>query len=661
MSFVTALALLVGVFVGLPVLAHMLRKGRTREHDFPPAELVPPTTTSSKERRHLDDRLLLAVRGGMLLALAVLGATPLVTCSDLAVERTNGASVAVAIVLDDSHSMRGLVGDTSRLRRAEVGAKQLLASARTGDAFALVLAGKPARLLLSATTDLSAVSRALTQVSASDRDTDLPGALDLAQQSLDTLPHSDKKIVVLSDLEDALPSALDERVRFPLPELAKKAPNCGVASATEEGQNVVVTLGCNSPQAAAGRSVELLVRGDSDAPVQAAATLQAVVGVQRQVLRRDALGLPLAVRLTGRDQLANDDEAPVAAEVPRETIAIVVDSARASAATGGPTVIEQALGALNADVVLRPLATVPDNAEDLSTFDAVLLDDPAGLSPEARGALTAWLENGHAALALLGPNAASSQLASSLQPFIREGAPWEAHDQELDPDSLSWLGPGSDTLDHVRIDSPENGRLRLDGADLPDSTVVGRWSDGVPWLLRRNLGAGIVLAAGLPASVDNSDLALRPGFLTLLQWLLDETRARTGGQMGGVGDQWLFPASAHTQVVGPDGPLKGKSAVLDGVHWEAFVPELAGLYQVTSDGTTRQRIAVLKPEELTRSPAQVPREATNTAQGGRTVRVDASPKWALFVLALFALELLIRHRTGRGRVGLESSNGYAGV
>ncbi len=40
MSFLVAAALGVGLFVALPVAAHLLRRGRARERDFPPTAWV---------------------------------------------------------------------------------------------------------------------------------------------------------------------------------------------------------------------------------------------------------------------------------------------------------------------------------------------------------------------------------------------------------------------------------------------------------------------------------------------------------------------------------------------------------------------------------------------------------------------------------------------
>src|SRR5262245_26807035 len=201
MSFLVAAALAVALLVAAPLIAHLLRRGRTPERVFPPALLVSRLEAHSKERARLEDRTLLSLRGLMVVVLAVLGATPLVRCSRLTVDRPNGASVALALVLDDSHSMRALgPGGEPRWNTALEGARQLLRSVRDGDAVAIVLSGKPARVALSATTDLAAARSALAELRQSDRASDLDNALTLARSALSKLERSERQLIVLGDL-----------------------------------------------------------------------------------------------------------------------------------------------------------------------------------------------------------------------------------------------------------------------------------------------------------------------------------------------------------------------------------------------------------------------------------------------------------------------------
>src|SRR5262249_23740956 len=143
-------------------------------------------------------------------ALALLGATPLLRCSHLALGRRGGASVALALVVDDSLSMRAPLDDgrgRTRLERALEAARQLTGGLAPGAAAAGVVAGAPARVAVASTTNLAAVEDALGAVKPSDRATDLDGALALARELLEGLPQKDRRVVLLSDLADGNPEA----------------------------------------------------------------------------------------------------------------------------------------------------------------------------------------------------------------------------------------------------------------------------------------------------------------------------------------------------------------------------------------------------------------------------------------------------------------------
>src|SRR5690606_31654912 len=252
MTFGTTLALLVGLLAALPVVAHLLRRGKTEQVEFPPAHLVPAAVVTSDKRSRLADRALLGRRFLWVRWLAGLGATRFVRCSHLAVGRAAGASVALAIVLDDSQSMRAVASGSTRSRfeLAKAGALQLLGSAREGDAIAVVGAGTQARLLLNATTDLESARQVIASLEVSDRATDLGAAVALARASLKDLPHADKRVALLSDQHDKAVPAGEPPLWIPLPDLAKPVANCGIAEAVRNANEVPVDVGCTDEDAA---------------------------------------------------------------------------------------------------------------------------------------------------------------------------------------------------------------------------------------------------------------------------------------------------------------------------------------------------------------------------------------------------------------------------
>src|SRR5690606_35825026 len=112
--------------------------------------------------------------------------------------------------------------------------------------------------------------------------------------------------------------------------------------------------------------------------------------------------------------------------------------------------------------VVRPVPIIPDDPADLSGFGALILDDPSGIAPEARVALTQWVERGGVAVAFVGPRAETLQLGSTLEPFIHGAANWETTTAKgVNVDSLAWLGPEAMSLSELE----PKGRVRLDGTE----------------------------------------------------------------------------------------------------------------------------------------------------------------------------------------------------
>ena len=647
MSFVTVLALGLALLVAAPTLAHLLRRGRANEQPFPPAALVPVTRATARERSRLEDRGLLLLRALMILCLALLGAGPLVRCSRVALGRSGGASVAIAIVVDDSASMRTrLPNGKTRFARALDGARELLTSAREGDAIALIQAGKPARLSLAASTDLQAATRAVAELRPTDRATDLGAAIALARAALSSLPHKDKRIVLLSDLAGELPAEPSSDVWAAIPELAQKTDDCGVLRAEQSGQRITATVACSTEAAARARTLRLLAK---DPSLKAEARLVVQRGEQTLTLeaKADASG---SVELSGSDQNPDNDRAEVAPESRGLSVAVHVDSEHEAVATGGAPVLEQALHALAYGAPVRPLPELPREAAELSDVAALFIDDPPGLTPETRGAIDGWLEGGAVAALFLGERAHDTQLGASLEPFLRGAVDWEplSAGANVDVASFNWLGTEAESFK----DLAPKGRARLDRALLPGSEVLGRWSDGKVLVTRLERGRGLLFSVGLPLSVDVSELPLRPGFLALLDHMVGEALRRRGPRASEAGTEWWFPATGTLQVTGSSGPLALREA--DGQR--VTTPETTGRYEISLNGKRETRFITLPADEVLSVPKQELPSAWRASKADAAPHVDASPELGWLLLGLLALEIsarfwrLLRERRAQGAI-----------
>ncbi len=643
MSFVAIVGLAVAVFVAAPYLAHRLRRRRADERPFAAAALVPPAPPRARRRSRLEDRGLFALRALSVVALAVLGASPLVRCSRLSLHREGGASVALAIVIDDSMSMRALLPASraeTRFERAKRGAYELLGSSREGDAVALVLAGAPPRVVLAATTDLAAARVALAAVTQSDRGTDLDGAVAISRALVAQLPQVDKRVVLLSDLADGRPDApaigggSDVPVWVPLPELRGPANDCGILSADVGTARVRVTLACGHGASPSGREVTLRsgakILGRAPAP-------RGVGGDVTIALPSGETPRDLEVRLEGADAIAADDVATVVPEAAAPAVAVITDSPDETTVTGGAPIVEQALSALRLDVAVRPIPAVPDRAIEFEGFVGVIADDPSGLTPEQRRALASFLEQGGEALFALGPRAAAAPLGSSLEPALGHAVTWGRTTAKGAIAAHGAPPPFSDAARSLADLNP-SGRATLAGEDLRAVEPLLAWDVGAPFVARRAFGRGGAWVVTLPFAVSASDLTLRPGFLALLDAWTDEARGRVVPLRVDVGQPWTFRATRDLAVEGPSGAV---AVTRDGAVARA-VPPLVGSYVVTLAGKSETRVAAPLASEMDLRPRAAVEATQGGALGDAHSTVDVSWGVALVLLGLVAAELALR-------------------
>ncbi len=682
MHFVYALALAVTVLVAAPYFAHRLRRRRGEERLFAGARLVPPAPPRARRRSRLEDRALFATRAFAVVALAVLGASPLVRCSRLALQRSSGASVAIALVVDDSMSMRVVREGTSasspgglrlgagrsRFELAQEGARQLLASTREGDAVAIVLAGAPARVALAATTDLGAARAAIDTLTQSDRATDLDGALGMARALVAQLPQVDRRVVVLSDLADGHPDAppIGEGSDMPtwvaMPELREPAQDCAILTADRRGPRVRVRIGCSHDATPAGREVTLtlqtpqerdkvVARGPAPTSESGETTLMleepASAETSKPATSPAHLEL-LVAHLTGTDAIAADDSAPVVVEASPGTVAVVADAVDELAVTGGPPVVEQALAALELDIAVRPIPALPDRSEDLAPFAGAILDDPPGFTPEERRALGTFLEGGGAVLLALGPRAAAAPLGASLEPIIPHAILWGGTPVP-GADASSAVGTLAESAQSLE-DLAAKARATLAPEDVGGFEPLLKWGDGSILVAKRAIGRGEAWIVTLPFAIDASDLPVRPAFLALLDAWASEARARAAPRRTDVGVAWTFPGARSVEVEGPGGRLP---ATADGAL-ARVVPPLLGAYTAKVDGKTELRVAALVPRELDLRPRAAAPAAGGSGLGDSHAAIDVSSWVALLLLGLVALEMALRLRA-RARVDVGES------
>lgn len=669
MSFLTWAALGIGLLVVVPLIAHLLRRRPPDEEQFAATKLVPARTAVAQRRTAIEDRALFAIRALAILALAALGATPFVKCSRLSLAREGGASVAIAVVLDDSLSMRAVAnvkeGDASRFERARAAALELLQGLEPGDAVSVILAGEAPRVALAATTNLDAARAAIENAKITDRGTDLEGAVKIAGELLDNLQHVDKRIVVLSDMAQGGPDAAaltppkGAKLWVPLDELRGARADCGVVHADRSGVRVAIRVTCTPEYAdlaeASGaeteRRIEVLAGDESlvDAKLRIANESDLVLKIPEP---KDEDHAPeLRVRLTGKDAVPANDAAPVVSIGGQLHAGVVSDPTTSRPPTGGPPMVEQVMGALNMHVQLRPLSTVPDRAQDLEGLSLLVVDDIAGLTPSQRRDVGEWVEKGGVLLITLGPSAAHAPLGSGFSPMLEGLVRWTKDAPKgIDPKTDTFFTDAFEGMDAI---SPQ-GRAKLDlGPDTPFE-MLARWSDGAPFLLSKNMGRGIVQVLTVPLDPAQSDFTLRLGFIHLVHHLVGTARALGGTARTTVGQTWTFDGFDEVKVqrFGDKDVMEPLEVVTspNGRNKRA-APNLIGLYELELDGNKTTRVAAMSEDEVDLRPRGVGDDQQGESLGGVEASIDISHYVAIALLVLMLAELVVRLLSPRWRGG----------
>jgi len=266
-----------------------------------------------------------------------------------------------------------------------------------------------------------------------------------------------------------------------------------------------------------------------------------------------------------------------------------------------------------------------------------VLDDPSGIPPEPRRALGDWIEKGGIALALLGRAAERMQLGSTLEPFVQGSVSFREKPApgRIDPRPLLFLGPEAGALAELEI----RGRAMFDVSNLTGVKTTARFADGTPFLVERTLRRGSAFSVALPSSVIESDFALSPAFVALLDHVISEAEKRRGRRHTTAGSSFGF-GGLKPEVLGPEGRVEFE----DTAEGPQAPAKIRGFYRVVIDQREELRSVAIEANEITDVPKQRASDSFGAARGGANPTVDVSNETALVLLLLLGFELVVRVR-----------------
>jgi hypothetical protein len=150
------------VAVGLPIIAHLLRRQKLRKQTLPTIAFLHRIQATRAARLRLVDMLLLITRGLIVVALVLVAAAPYRVVQSSLLDRQH----ALAIVFDDSLSMAAIHEGKTLIERAAALSKEQVRKLPEGSEVSIVLSGRSPRVWVRRRTELDMVRSVFDDVDA---------------------------------------------------------------------------------------------------------------------------------------------------------------------------------------------------------------------------------------------------------------------------------------------------------------------------------------------------------------------------------------------------------------------------------------------------------------------------------------------------------------
>lgn len=577
----------------IPLLIHLLSRRQARRLPLSDLALLRAVYARALPRTRLRQWLLVAARCGLLAALILAYAGPLIRGRGGAEGAAGGAGLDLVLALDVSYSMGAVEGGRRRFDAARASAIELLRSLRPGDRAAVLAFSDRVEGTPPAWGSPREAEGALAKAEVGWRGTDYAAALKAAY-ALPAEPGRRRIVLLLSD-------GAAHGLRGTPP-----APPEGTSVYGLEWPGVPANAGALAAGPAAGSSaaqpkLRARVRTAQPSPVELwldGRRVQAVTASPREGEAELSLTLPAAApdkpaAWSGRvalrsDALPADDAAYFSfSHPPRRRVLCVYGNPDFFRAPHAGFFLRELLGGRRASL----LDAAADFVElgrlreaKLSDYAAVLLADFREVPSWAAADLERYVRGGGGLWVLPGARAEASfaSLDAFLPARVAPAAPLpSAHGLKAEP-SAPWR---SFDLDRVAVARAHGLQLKA-GAQAPF-----RASSGAPLLAVGRYGAGRVAiwAGALEPSWGN--LALKPLFAAWVPGVIAlvapvSAKAETlAAAVGAPLERRWAPeeaAPARVRVRAPDGRVASLWVKDRSVVYEAT--DLPGLYSMTEDG-----------------------------------------------------------------------------
>jgi hypothetical protein len=574
-------AFLLGLLaVGLPWWLHRLSSTNPNKQKFSSLMFLEPGEPRRVLAKQVQYLLLLALRIGVLVLLALAFTEPAIWRTPQAAGDADGARQHL-IVLDGSASMNY----DDRWDRARAAANDVLDDLSGEDRAQIVLAGRQFEVLGPATTDVAALRQTLN--------TTEPGVFRLEygqlMRSIDGLIRTAELPVVLDLVTDVQATGLPTRFG----ELAPRRPAEIVIHDATDGAAENWTVDSFGASALTGE-ISASVRSFAPDTVSRTVTLTQngrtvgeqtveVPGHGRAEVSFPALELAsgsnrVEVALSPGDDLAGDDRRYLAIKRPEPRKVLVV---AADAEGRGPLYASAALGTLTTLALTPEIRTSPLGDPPLIDYSFVVVTDVGQLDPAQAAAIKEYVEKGGRALLATGPRSSSLTTLPVTGQTLRTN-PQMGAQANIAIGEVDATHPALRGVDELRA---ANFTRSVNVEPNEADRVLMSLADGTPLLLDRPLGSGRVLL--FTSSLDKgwNDLPLQPAFVPLMAGIANYLLGGAGfTSEADLGTTLSVRALgfAGAQIFDP----RGDAALGLGAGSDDVLLDQVGFYEVVGGGTS---------------------------------------------------------------------------
>jgi hypothetical protein len=585
-------AFLLGLLaIGLPWWLHRLSSDNPNKQKFSSLMFLEPGEPRRVLAKKVQYLLLLALRIGVLVLLALAFTEPAIWRSPQAGGDADGARLHL-IVLDGSASM----GYGDRWDRARAAANDVLDDLGAEDRGQIVLAGRVFEVLGPATGDVAALRQTLNTAE--------PGVFRLEygqlMRSIDALLRTAELPVVLDLVTDVQATGLPTRFG----ELAPRRPAeiaihdiaggpaenwtvdsfgasaltgelaASVRSFADEAATRTVTLTQNG-RTVGEQTVEVPAQGRADVTFPA---LELASGSNR-----------VEVALSPADDLASDDHRYLAIKrpEPRKVLVIAQDPEGV-----GPLFVSSAFETLTTLALTPEVRTTPLGDPPLLDYSFVVVTDIGLLDAAQAGVIQEYVENGGRALLAAGPRSAGlTTLPVTGQTMLTN--PQMRAQGSVSIGEVDTTHPALRGVDELRA---ANFTRSINVEPGEADRVLMRLADGTPLLLERALGSGRVLLFTSSLDREWNDLAVQPAFVPLMAGIANQL-------LGGAGftSEADLGSTLAVRALGFSGGRifdpRGEAALGLGAGSDDVLLDQVGFYEVVGGGTTELVAVNFDPRE----------------------------------------------------------------